>query len=235
MTAIDFDEFRKEYKITSAEARSIIKQLKYSVERDGAKQLIVGTNPFNVSDEYFLKHALIEYRRTMRVDRTKVGDFFEAYLKREGDTSTHHISLAEIDTELVKPMYNSQVREPNRKTDKILVDADAVVGITNQPAPEASTAITPAAAATPQASIQALATALVEAQRAAAPPDPLAPQKALREAEEQGYLLTPEQLGQLIGMSKSTIGSKKSGFRKLGFQYEKVKEGSSTLWKVSRY
>ena len=233
--SIDFDQFRKDYKITSAEAKAIIKQLKYSVERDGTKQIIVGNNPFGVSDEYFLKHAIIEYRKTMRVDKTKMGDFFETYLKQDGKQSSHHISLAEIDTELVSPMYEGQVRTPNRKTDKILVDADAVVGITNQPAPEASTAITPAAAAAPQASIQALATALVEAQRAAAPPDPLAPQKALREAEEQGYLLTPEQLGQLIGMSKSTIGSKKSGFRKLGFQYEKVKEGSSTLWKVSRY
>jgi hypothetical protein len=39
----------------------------------------------------------------------------------------------------------------------------------------------------------------------------------------------------LLGMSKGTISSKKSGFRKLGFEFEKVKEGSATLWKVSQY
>jgi len=81
--------------------------------------------------------------------------------------------------------------------------------------------------------LQLRASALVEAQRASAPADPLLPQKQLLEAAQAGFHITSEQLGQLLGMSKSTIASKKSGFIKLGFRYTKIKEGNSTLWKVA--
>jgi len=83
--------------------------------------------------------------------------------------------------------------------------------------------------------LQVLVAALTEAQRAVPAPEALHPQKTLLEAEEHGFLITTEQLGSLLGMSKGTISSKKSGFRKIGFEFEKVKEGSSTLWKVKRY
>jgi hypothetical protein len=66
------------------------------------------------------------------------------------------------------------------------------------------------------------------------PQDILKPQKALLEASEAGFRLTTEQLSELLGLSRQTIASKKSGFIKLGFSYEKIKEGSSTLWKVSQ-
>ena len=49
-------------------------------------------------------------------------------------------------------------------------------------------------------------------------------------------LLTNEQLGKLLGLSKNTISSKPDGWRKLGFRYTKAKEegSSATLWKISQ-
>lgn len=235
MSKINFDKFRKEYDLPSTKARIILKELGYEVIREDGDQYIIGENKFNVSDEYFLRHAVFEYRRTLDVKRTASGQFFEEDVMRTDSGKVVKIRVADMDPKDVKPVYNSTIQKPNKKSNKILVDADAVVGITNQSAPEEAGAITPAAAAAPQAPIQALAAALVEAQRAAAPPDPLAPQKALREAAEQGYLLTTEQVGQLVGMSRSTISSKKSGFRKLGFEFSRIKENSSTLWGVKQY
>jgi hypothetical protein len=52
---------------------------------------------------------------------------------------------------------------------------------------------------------------------------------------EKNWLLTNEQLGTLLGMSKSTIGSKPDGWVRMGFKYSKIKEGTMTLWRVSQY
>ena len=63
-----------------------------------------------------------------------------------------------------------------------------------------------------------------------------APQQELYDAMEKRFLLTNEQLGKLLGLSKNTISSKPDEWRKLGFRYTKVKEegSSSTLWKISQ-
>jgi len=60
-------------------------------------------------------------------------------------------------------------------------------------------------------------------------------QEELHNAMEKNWLLTNEQLGTLLGMSKSTIGSKPDGWVRMGFKYSKIKEGTMTLWKVSQY
>ena len=60
-------------------------------------------------------------------------------------------------------------------------------------------------------------------------------QEELHNAMEKKWLLTNEQLGTLLGMSKSTIGSKPDGWVRMGFRYSKIKEGTMTLWKVSQY
>jgi hypothetical protein len=60
-------------------------------------------------------------------------------------------------------------------------------------------------------------------------------QEELHNAMEKNWLLTNDQLGILLGMSKSTIGSKTDGWVRMGFRYTKIKEGSMTLWKVSQY
>ena len=64
--------------------------------------------------------------------------------------------------------------------------------------------------------------------------DILTPQKRLKEAVDNEFLLTTEQVGQILGLSSSTISSWKSGIQRLGFLFYKEHEGSSVVWKVSR-
>ena len=65
--------------------------------------------------------------------------------------------------------------------------------------------------------------------------DILTPQKNLKEAVENDYLLTTAQVSQILNMSPSTISSWKSGTRKLGFTFHKEHEGaSSVVWRVER-
>lgn len=64
--------------------------------------------------------------------------------------------------------------------------------------------------------------------------DVLAPQKTLKEATEEGFLLTSEQVGSILGYSKSTVSSWETGTVKLGFRFHKLKEGSTVLWRVEK-
>jgi len=64
--------------------------------------------------------------------------------------------------------------------------------------------------------------------------DILTPQKRLKEAAEDGFVLTTEQVSRIVGLSHSTVSSWKTGTRKLGFHFHKEYEGSSVVWKVSR-
>lgn len=64
--------------------------------------------------------------------------------------------------------------------------------------------------------------------------DILTPQKRLKEAAEESFALTTEQVSKIIGLSHSTISSWKTGTRKLGFLFHKEHEGSSVVWRVSR-
>ena len=67
---------------------------------------------------------------------------------------------------------------------------------------------------------------------AAANYDVLTPQKCLKEAVDNGFILTSEQVGQIIGLSGRTIAAWKSGTKKMGFTFYKEKEGSSVMWRV---
>ena len=230
---INFAKFREHYKISAAAARAIVKQLGLDIIREGADQYIVGENPYSVSNSYYLKHAIYEYRKTMYVNKTKAGEFLEFEVDVNGNTL--HYGVHNTEEEDVKPASPSLRTIPNKQSPNILVPVDrgAELMMRKKSAP-------PAPLQAPGAGIggdalQVLVAALTEAQKAAQAPDTLLPQKTLLEAEEKGFLVTTEQLGQLLGMSKGTISSKKSGFRKLGFEFEKVKEGSATLWKVKRY
>ena len=64
--------------------------------------------------------------------------------------------------------------------------------------------------------------------------DILTPQKKLLEAAEYNFLLTTDQVSQILNFSKSTISSWKSGTQKLGFVFSRHKEGSQVLWSVKR-
>jgi len=64
--------------------------------------------------------------------------------------------------------------------------------------------------------------------------DVLTPQKTLKEAADEGFLLTSEQVGSILGYSKSTVSSWDTSTVKLGFRFHKLKEGSTVLWRVER-
>lgn len=69
---------------------------------------------------------------------------------------------------------------------------------------------------------------------AAANYDILTPQKRLKEAAEEDFVLTTEQVSKIVGLSHSTVSSWKTGARKLGFLFHKEHEGSSVVWRVER-
>lgn len=65
--------------------------------------------------------------------------------------------------------------------------------------------------------------------------DVLTPQKRLKEAVDNEFLLTTEQVSQILGLNANTIRSWKSGSQRLGFVFHKEHEGSSSVvWRVSR-
>ena len=64
--------------------------------------------------------------------------------------------------------------------------------------------------------------------------DILTPQKKLKEAVENDFILTTQQVGQILNLSPSTVSSWKSGTRKLGFLFHKKHEGQSVVWRVER-
>ncbi len=225
---IDFNDFRKEYQIPAASARAILDKLGYRLEKveDGSTQIVRGTaRTYGKQDQYILKHAVLEFRRTMDVMNTLAGNFFEfsEEAEHQGKKVITEYGVSKIDEASVKPKTPSLKRAPNA----------AAVGITAQSSSLIPVEQTTAPVAAPEA-LTALVAALTQAQAAAAPKDPLLPQKQLKEAEQQGFSITTTQLAELLSMSPQTISSKKSGFIKMGFRYEKVKEGSATLWKVKQ-
>ena len=224
---INLMDFRKEYNIPASDIRAICKELGLEIIREGTEQFIVGSNPYNVSNTYYLKHAIMEYRGTMYVKNTKAGNFFEYEIDIPGGTG--YVGVSSFDKDEIKPKTPSIKETPNKPSKSVLVPVDRSSELMMR------RASAPPAAPEGMDALQVLVAALTEAQRAVPAPEALHPQKTLLEAEEHGFLITTEQLGSLLGMSKGTISSKKSGFRKIGFEFEKVKEGSSTLWKVKRY
>jgi hypothetical protein len=229
---INYTEFRKEYNIDSASMRKIVEKLGYEIIREDvideenrtktSEQFIVGENVYGVSNEYILKHAVLEFRRTMNIDNTLQGKFFE-YNKVgivDDNVIEYKVGVSTISPEKVSPKTPSLMRKPNKQTPKIVKVEE-----------ETETSIRPIEG---MEAITALVAALQQHQPPAAPKDPLLPQKQLLEAAEKGFLITNQQLADLLDIGKQTISSKKSGFIKLGFRYEKIKEGSTTLWKVSQ-
>jgi hypothetical protein len=64
--------------------------------------------------------------------------------------------------------------------------------------------------------------------------DILTPQKRLQEAADNDFLLTTEQVSQILGLNANTIRSWKSETRKLGFTFHKEHENSSVVWRITR-
>jgi hypothetical protein len=92
------------------------------------------------------------------------------------------------------------------------------------------------ASGTPEQFFQMLVEVMKQQQQAPPPSaSPLQQQRELRDAVDMGFLLTTEQLANIFGLKKSSISSWKTGHRRLGFQFTKIKENNISLWKVEQY
>ena len=89
--------------------------------------------------------------------------------------------------------------------------------------------------ATPEAFFLALAKVMEQQQASSPQQSHLQIQRDLKEAADNGFLLSGEQVANILGMKKSTLSSWKSGVCRFGFSFTKVKEGNTTLWKVEQY
>lgn len=236
-TGINLYDFRKEFNIPAADIRSIIKQLKLTtIKKDGDEFIVEASKKYKCGIGYLLKHAVLEYRATMRIDNTLAGRFIE--YEHETSKGIVHFGVGDFSSNAVKPKTPAIKVKPNKKRAvKVVDNADEPVGITKQtqapktpktPKPKAKEKTTPQPSQTPpEPAVTPLNSSSVT--------DVLAPQKELLNAAEQGFLVTSEQVAALIGLSAETVRSKKSGFRKLGFEFAKVREGANTLWKPKQY
>ena len=226
---INFTELRKKFSVPADHMRIIIKEIGFKVERVGTEQFVVGNNPYNVDNEYFLKHAILEYRLNMNCDETKRGNFKEYEIKTQEGIG--RIGISTFSDDAFTARAGGIVNKPTEPTSAILgpVNTGRELMRTGVEMP-----LEAAAQDAPDA-LQVLVSALQAVQQPQRPPDPLQAHRDLLEACEKKFLLTGEQLGVLLGFSKSTITSKKSGFKKMGFEFSKVKEGSTTLWAVRQY
>ena len=90
-------------------------------------------------------------------------------------------------------------------------------------------------AASPEQFFQVLVEVMKQQQQATASISPIQQQRELKDAADNGFLLSAEQLSNIFGLKKSSISSWKSGYRRLGFQFTKIKENNISLWKVEQY
>jgi len=235
-TGINLYDFRTEYNIPAADIRSICKQLKLSIIKKGEDHFIVeGSKKYSCGIEYLLKHAILEYRATMGIENTLAGKFIE--YSQDTSKGTVTFGISEFSSNAVKPKTPAIKKKPNKKASVTTVTGNEPVGITNQ-STATKTTRTPKSGSKGGKTTK---TSNAPVEPSTAPSgsvvvaDILAPQKELLNAAAQGFLITTEQLSSLIGLSLETVRSKKSGFKKLGFEFIKVREGASTLWKPQQY
>ena len=89
---------------------------------------------------------------------------------------------------------------------------------------------------TPEQFFQMLVEVMKHQQQAPSPSiSPIQQQRELKDAVDNGFLLSAEQIANIFGLKKSSISSWKSGKRRLGFQFIKVKENNIYLWRVEQY
>jgi hypothetical protein len=92
------------------------------------------------------------------------------------------------------------------------------------------------AGASPEQFFQVLMEVVKQQQQAvAAPISPIQQQRELKDAADNGFLLSAEQISNIFGLKKSSISSWKTGHKRLGFQFTKIKENNISLWKVEQY
>jgi len=210
---IDLNKFRDTFSINLKRIKSVCGVLGIDIQKQDLVQYIqVNNQERNRLNDALLLYAVGEQDNTGRMDKTKSNDL---------DEEQYLICAGKAEEERSKYAFTLKGETAITKKPKGAIDVSPEVSIEGNRTADF---------------IQALSLAISKSISEAQKPI-TAPQQELYSSMEKGFLLTNEQLGALLGLSKSTIGSKPNEWRKLGFKYTKVKEegSSTTLWKISQY
>lgn len=208
---INLTNFRKEFNIPSDFIRSTCKILNIEIIKINNEQIIPLSNQLlNIPNDTILLYAFNESKSTGRIEKTKQKRF-------EGDD------------------FNTLSAQTNLKREKYIVlsNENPKTQITKKP--KEAIDITSTSIDVKKEEFITLLAEVVSKSISNQNKSVLNTQEELHNAMEKNWLLTNEQLGTLLGMSKSTIGSKPDGWVRMGFKYSKIKEGTMTLWRVSQY
>lgn len=210
-TKINAKKFRECFNIPSPFVRSVCKILNIDILKDGENQLIPLYNQdLEKENDTIILYAFVESKTTGVLETTKKKDFNE-----------EQINICSLEVKAKRDEYIYIKDEPTTTLSRAPKNA-----IDISPSNELDLK--------KEEFINILAE-VVSQSVASQNKSVLNTQEELHNAMEKKWLLSNEQLAKLLGMSKSTIGSKPDGWRRMGFQYTKEKEGSMTLWRVSQY
>jgi len=218
---INLTLFRKKFSIPVNILTALCNTLKVNTIKEDS---ILFADLFN--DEYrcdtdtLILFAFYEFSATGEVETTISKTFNEFSIKRNGTEEL--VSLEQVGKEVLEARSTYLTKPATAGT-------MVPVGKAN-----ITTIQTASTGAVGEQGGDALVLALLKAISSQQKPV-LSSYEELTKATQNGWLLTNDALADLLGISKNTISSKKTGWRKNGFEFEKVKEGNSTLWRVSQY
>ena len=209
---IKLTNFRKSFNIPSDFIRSTCKVLNLEILKFENEPVIPLYNQIlQKENDTILLYAFIESKLTGKIETTKKKEFNEEELNKcSEETSQKRDEYILIED---APSETKIIKKPKEAID---ISSSSDLDLRKEDFVSMLAEVVSRSVATQSKSV-------------------LNTQEELHNAMEKKWLLTNEQLGTLLGMSKSTIGSKPDGWVRMGFRYTKVKEGSMTLWKVSQY
>ena len=221
---LNLSQFRKNQSIPANLLRSICSSLQIETEKiDGMLFANAFSKEYGINTDTLLVYAFQEYENTGEMVNTISKNFID--IKMGTGNNAIWVSIGDIEEQIRKQRSNTTT--PPEEAGGDLVPVPKTSTIRTRSIPSTGAGVVPMEQGEV---LSALVKALVEGQKPL-----LSNYEELSKAVEKNWLLTSEVLGQLLGMSKSTISSKGASFRKLGYEFEKVKEGSTTLWRVRQY
>jgi hypothetical protein len=209
---IKLTHFRKSFNIPSDFIRSTCKVLNLEILKVEDEPVIPLHNQIlQKENDTILLYAFIESKLTGKIETTKRREFNEEELNKcSEETSQKRNSYILIED---TPSKTTIIKKPKEAID---ITSSSDLDLRREDFISMLAEVVSRSVATQSKSV-------------------LNTQEELHNAMEKKWLLTNDQLGTLLGMSKSTISSKPDGWVRMGFSYKKVKEGNMTLWRISQY
>jgi hypothetical protein len=209
---INLINFRKAFNISSDFIRSTCKVLNLEILKVEDEPVIPLHNQIlNKDNDTILLYAFVESKLTGKIETTKKKEFNEEELNKCAVETSQKRNLYILIEDT--PTETTLIKKPKEAID---ITSSSDLDLRREDFISIVAEVVSRSVATQSKSV-------------------LNTQEELHNAMEKNWLLTNEQLGTLLGMSKSTIASKPDGWVRMGFRYTKTKEGSMTLWKISQY